>query len=318
MAGLKSEADNFGEYLIKAFNLKDKRDAADILGAYKYDTIKDEVANFVKRFDDPEGAAKQIAQSLTEAMYVKFLGTNLRSIVKQYLQFPTMGMIELGPRWVASVGKDIFNKARKLDAERIIKASLVKDSAFFEKEALNAPKNKIAKLIDMANAPYKFTSKFGMEAGERVNRLSSVIAAQNKFDYYWSKGGVSGIDNLLKESALTTAQRSLVSKAYMTGGVQNAKDAYALIITQRMNFAYGVADAPKIFRDYGKLFPFLTYTRNILSRGAEALDEKKYFLTLFSKLALKRLVLIKTDNIHSALLFSIKPIPPMLHAMLNM
>jgi hypothetical protein len=288
MGGLKSEADKFGEYLIKAFNLKDKRDAADILGAFKYDTIKDEVANFVKRFDDPESAAKQIAQSLTEAMYVKFLGTNLRSITKQYLQFPTMGMIELGPRWVASAAKDIFNKARKLDAERIIKASLVKDSAFFEKEALTAPSNKIAKLIDMANAPYKFTSKFGMETGERVNRLSSVIAAQNKFDYYWSKGGVSGIDSLLKESALTTSQRSLVSKAYMTGGVQNAKDAYALIITQRMNFAYGAADAPKVFRDYGKLFPFLTYTRNILSRGAEALDEKKY--GYFPKLILEPLV----------------------------
>lgn len=288
MSGLNKEADYFSDYLIKVFNLKDKRNVADILGSFRYDAVKDEVANFVKRFDDPENAAEQIKQAFTEAMYVKMIGANPKSIVKQFLQFPTMGMIELGPKWVASAAKDILSKARKLDATRILNASLVKDSAFFEKEMAKAPTNRAAKILNLVNLPYKAASKYTMEAGEKFNRLSSVIAAQNKFDFYWAKGGVSGIDELLKESALTTAQREMVSKAYIAGGVQNAKDAYALLMTQRMNFAYGVADAPKLFRDFGRLFPFMTYVRNILSRGAEALDEKKY--GYFPKIILEPLV----------------------------
>jgi len=47
------------------------------------------------------------------------------------------------------------------------------------------------------------------------------------------------------------------------------------------------------------------------------LEEKKYLFTLFTKQALSKFVLIKTDSMHSALLFSINPMPPILQAILN-
>ena len=106
--------------------------------------------------------------------------------------------------------------------------------------------------------------------------IQAKISAQNKFDAYWNRGGQQAIDSLLKESALTTAQREMVSKAFISGGIKNAKDLYALLITQRVNFTYSVADKPELFRStIGKLFPFTTYARNILARNAEAIAEGK-------------------------------------------
>ena len=103
-----------------------------------------------------------------------------------------------------------------------------------------------------------------------------LFRSQNKFDAYWNKGGQQAIDSLLKESALTTAQREMVSKAFISGGIKNARDLYSLLITQRVNFTYSVADKPELLRStIGKLFPFTTYARNILARNAEALAEGK-------------------------------------------
>ena len=42
----------------------------------------------------------------------------------------------------------------------------------------------------------------------------------------------------------------------------------------------------------------------------------KYLLDLFKFAALNKFVFIKTESIHSALLFSINPMPPILHAIL--
>ena len=68
----------------------------------------------------------------------------------------------------------------------------------------------------------------------------------------------------------------MVSKAFISGGIKNARDLYALLITQRVNFTYSVADKPELLRStIGKLFPFTTYARNILARNAEALAEGK-------------------------------------------
>jgi hypothetical protein len=100
------------------------------------------------------------------------------------------------------------------------------------------------------------------------------LAAQNKFDYYWNRGGNQGVNSLLSQSALTTAQKEMIGRAYASGGIKNARDLYSLLITQRVNFTYSVADKPELLRStIGKLFPFTTYARNIMARAAEAYTE---------------------------------------------
>ena len=55
---------------------------------------------------------------------------------------------------------------------------------------------------------------------------------------------------------------------------------------------------------------------NKMTDSDQRKEEKKYLLILFCREALNRFVFINTESIHSALLFSINPMPPILQAML--
>lgn len=283
LSGLAPESEMFKKWLFDAFNLNSEKEASQVLGTYKLNQIKPDIDAFIKQLPDKEAASKQIWDALSRAMFVKMVGINPTTWTKQFLQFPTMGSIELGERWVASGMRDASAKAltragaeRISDAKKILRSSLIENSALLESEFGKAPTNAIAKGIDFLNAPARKLSRRTMEAGEEFNRLQSVLAAQNKFAHYWERGGEGGIQRLLNESSLTTTQKQMVSQAYLSGGIKNASDIYSLIITQRINFAYGLADSPQLLRsEFGRLFPFLTYSRNILTRGAEAIAEGK-------------------------------------------
>lgn len=282
LSGLSNEAEAFKRYLTDALNIDSEKTAAQLFGAYKTQQIKPLVDEFVRAVPEAEAVGKEIYDATVRAMYNNLVGTNPSTWVKQLLQAPTFGSIELGPTWWASGAKDMakgvlgLGKERMNDARKILSASLVKDIGNLEEQFANSPKNKIAKAIDFINKPAAVLAKRTMGTGESGNRLQTILAAQNKFDAYWNRGGQQAIDSLLKESALTTAQREMVSKAFISGGIKNAKDLYALLITQRVNFTYSVADKPELFRStIGKLFPFTTYARNILARNAEAIAEGK-------------------------------------------
>jgi len=282
LSRLVDESKAYSEWIYDVFNLNAVKNASEVLGTYKLNQIKPEVDAFIKALPETEGALKQIYDALTRAMYVKMVGINPSTWVKQFLQFPTMGSIELGERWTASGTRDALNlslsgKERIANARKILRASLIQNGPLLESEFSKAPTNAIAKGIDFLNAPARKVARRTMEKGEEFNRLQSVLGAQNKFSYYWERGGEGGIQRLLEESALTTTQKQMVSRAYLSGGVENARDVYSLLITQRINFAYGLADTPALLRsEFGRLFPFLTYGRNILTRGAEAISEGRY------------------------------------------
>ena len=297
LSGLTHESVEFKKWLLDAFNIDAEKTASQVLGTYKLNQIKPLIDDFVRMLPDAEGATKQIYDALSQAMFVKLVGINPKTWVKQFLQFPTLGSIELGERWVASGLADATNvwtvagRDRIREAKKILRASLIKNSAVLESELGKAPTNKIAKAIDLFNAPSRAISRRTMEAGEEFNRLQSVLAAQNKFSHYWERAGAQGIQRLLDESALTTAQKQMISRSYLSGGVNNARDVYSLLMTQRINFAYGLADSPRVLRsEFGRLFPFLTYTRNVLTRGAEAIAEGKP--KDLAKLVLKPLMLL--------------------------
>ena len=282
LAGLTNEADAFNRFLADSLNIDSEKTAAQLFGTYKTQQIKPLIDDFVRMVPEAEGVSREIYDALVRAMYNNKVGTNPKTWVKQLLQAPTFGSIELGPTWWASGAKDMakgilgLGKERMKQAKKILQASLIKDTANLEEQFTNAPKSKIAKAIDFINAPAAFLSRRTMGAGESGNRLQTILGAQNKFEAYWNRGGQSAINSLLNESALTTAQREMVSRAFISGGVENARDVYALLITQRVNFTYSVADRPELLRStLGRLFPFTTYTRNILARNAEAISEGK-------------------------------------------
>ena len=279
LSGLVNESEAYKKWLFDAFNINSEKSAAQVLGTYKLNQIKPAVDAFIQELPNPDGALKQIYDSLSQAMAVKLVGINPGTWVKQFLQFPTLGAIELGERWASTGTRDALTLTRGgveriANAKKILRASLIENSPILESEFSKAPTNAIAKGIDFLNAPAKGLAKRTMEKGEEFNRLQSVLASQNKFSHYWEMGGEGGIKRLLDESALTTGQKTMVSRAYLSGGIENARDIYALLITQRINFAYGLADAPALLRsEFGRLFPFLTYSRNVLTRGAEAITE---------------------------------------------
>lgn len=280
LSGLSNEADSFKKYLTDTLNIDSEKTAAQMFGAYKVNQIKPAIDEFVKMVPEAETAGRQIYDATVRAMYNNLVGSNPGTWVKQLLQAPTFGTIELGPKWWASGASDLakgtlgVGKERIKDAKKVLKASLVQDIANLEDQFANAPTNKIAKAIDFINKPAAFVARKTMGAGEEGNRLQTILAAQNKFDYYWNRGGNQGINSLLSQSALTTAQKEMIGRAYASGGIKNARDLYSLLITQRVNFTYSVADKPELLRStIGKLFPFTTYARNIMARAAEAYTE---------------------------------------------
>ncbi len=282
LSGLPNEAAAFKKYMIDMFHLDGEKEISQLLGDHILKASREDIAAFVKLLPDPDSAMKQISDASTRGIYVNLVGTNPSSITKQYMQGPMIGSIELGPTWAASGIKDsldIFTKAGKeriASAKKILKASLADNFQQLDEQFSNAPTNQIAKAIDFINKPGSFIANHTMGAGEVANRLGSVLGAENKWNYYWQNGGPASIQKLLSQSALTTAQKSLVSKSFMSGGMENARDIYALLMAQRINFTYSMADKPELMRStLGQMFPFTTYTRNILARGAEAIAEGK-------------------------------------------
>jgi len=282
LSGLPKEAEVFKKYMIDMFHLDGEKEVAQLFGAHLLKANREDIAAFVKMLPDPDSAMKQISDAGTRGVYVNLVGTNPASITKQYMQGPMIGSIELGPTWAASGMKDsldVFTKAGKeriASAKKILKASLADNFQQLDEQFSNAPTNQIAKAIDFINKPGAFVAKHTMGAGEVANRLGSVLGAENKWNYYWQNGGSTSIQKLLSQSALTTAQKSLVSKSFMSGGMENARDIYALLMAQRINFTYSMADKPELMRStLGQMFPFTTYTRNILARAAEAVAEGK-------------------------------------------
>lgn len=282
LSGLPLEAESFKKYMLDVFHLNGEKEAAQIFGTHLLAPNKEDIQAFVKLLPESDSVAKEIYDAATRAVYVNLVGINPKTWVKQYLQAPMLGSIELGPTWAASGTKDALNvftkegRERLTHAKQLVKASLSQDFGYLDEQFTNAPTNQIAKAIDFINKPGSFITNHTMGAGEVTNRLSSVLGAENKWNYYWQNGGASSINGLLKQSALTTAQRSMISKAFVSGGMENARDIYALVIAQRVNFTYSMADKPELLRStFGQLFPFTTYTRNILARGAEAISEGK-------------------------------------------
>lgn len=282
LSGLPKEAEVFKKYMIDMFHLDGEKEVAQLFGAHLLKANREDIAAFVKMLPDPDSAMKQISDAGTRGVYVNLVGTNPASITKQYMQGPMIGSIELGPTWAASGMKDsldVFTKAGKeriASAKKILKASLADNFQQLDEQFSNAPTNQIAKAIDFINKPGSFIANHTMGAGEVANRLGSILGAENKWNFYWQNGGPASIQKLLSQSALTTAQKSLVSKSFMSGGMENARDIYALLMAQRINFTYSMADKPELMRStLGQMFPFTTYTRNILARAAEAVAEGK-------------------------------------------
>ena len=282
LSGLTNEADAFNRYLADVLNIDSQKTASQLFGTYKTQQIKPLIDQFVRVVPEADTVATEISDAASRAMYNNTVGVNPKTWFNQLLQAPLFGSIELGPTWWASGAKDMakgilgLGKERMKQAKKILQASLIKDTANLEEQFTKAPKSKIAKAIDFINAPQAWVAKKTMGAGESGNRLQTILGAQNKFEAYWNRGGQQAINSLLNESALTTAQREMVSRAFISGGVENARDVYALLITQRVNFTYSVADKPELLRStIGKLFPFTTYARNILARNAEAVAEGK-------------------------------------------
>ena len=282
LSGLTNEADAFNRYLADVLNIDSQKTASQLFGAYKTKQIQPLIDEFVRVVPEADTVAREVSDATSRAMYSNTVGVSVKTWFNQLLQAPLFGSIELGPTWWASGAKDMakgilgLGKERMQQARKILSSSLIKDTGNLEEQFMNAPKSKIAKAIDFINAPQALVAKKTMGAGESANRLQTILGAQNKFEAYWNRGGQQAIDSLLKESALTTAQREMVSRAFISGGVENARDVYALLITQRVNFTYSVADKPELLRStIGRLFPFTTYARNILARNAEAVAEGK-------------------------------------------
>ena len=282
LSGLPKEAEAFKKYMIDMFHLDGEKEIAELLGDHVLKASREDIAAFVKLLPDPDSAMKQISDASTRAMYVNLVGTNPNSITKQYMQGPMLGSIELGPIWQSSGMRDAANvftkegRERIASAKKILKVSLADNFQQLDDQFTNAPTNVVAKAIDFINKPGSFIANHTMTAGEITNRLGNVLGAENKWNFYWQNGGPASIQKLLSQSALTTAQRSLLSKSFIAGGMANARDIYALLIAQRVNFTYSLADKPELMRSVlGQMFPFTTYTRNILARAAEAIAEGK-------------------------------------------
>jgi hypothetical protein len=280
LLGYQSEANLFEDSLIYAFSLKDadalrRAFAANVFKEHE-SLLKAAIkAGGINEEDAIENAWTQLWDKFQESAAVNLAGINPRVWMLQAVQPESTLSALVGFTNVARARLKILKPTAE-EANRY--GRLVKFSNAEGLDAIEGFSNanataSIPKLVDTLNKPAKFVASQVMGKTESYNRKLGIIAADIVFDDAWAKGGTAALEGRAFAN-LNGSQRELVREAFRTGGKEAAKDAFAVITTNRANMMYNVANKPKALQvQYLRRVLFTTYMRGIQSQVFDAVSE---------------------------------------------
>lgn len=282
LLGHGTDAAVYEDYLVDALGLKNRDALQRAVTAGLFEDMAPSVRAALKagNLDDAatENAMTQLFDRFTESASLYGSGLSTRVWMLQIVQPEStlsaltgfVNVVRARKKILGLVGAD---KDRSVRLARMSNAEGLYALEGFGKADATAS---IPKLIDTLNAPAKKIAGLAMGKTETYNRRLGVAAADIVFDDAWAKGGTAALEGRAFAN-LTSSQKELVRQAFRTGGKEAARDAFAVITTNRANMIYNIADKPKALRlPILRRVLFTTYMRGIQSQVFDAVTEGRF------------------------------------------
>jgi len=269
LAGRTGEISKFRKYLGQVLGVSDETQMAQLFGERIYKLNKQSVDEILKFAPDPEAALTELSEAAKRASYSNLVGINPISNALNYFQPEMTLAVETSQKAVQTTKIALLvDKKLSQEVNGLLKFTLADGIESLQEVINRAPKSAAARALNFINIPSEFISKHIMGKIERRNRRLALATGLR----VWNSGNK---EELL--SRLTVGQQSFIRSAFLQGGDQAARQAYAIILSNRSNFIYNVANKPEVLMGkLGRQIPFTTYARGILSRGIEDLVSGKY------------------------------------------
>lgn len=272
LLGSTENAERLKKFIVNGFNLKNEAAIPKLFADHVIETSP-VIKEALKIVPDQESFLSELYRTIRKVFYQNTIGSSPVTLTGQLLQPRVMGYSELGHYIEKAYIVDRLPTASAQNLKRLA-AKIAKGSTQAEivgptKDSANYAVNKF---LNWINKPTEFTLKHGMGKGEFLNRRVSALAGLLKWDVAAAK---NTIPEILKD--LTTAERSVIQKAYSNAGNEGARQAYALVKTNRVNLIYNPSNKASILQnDIGKTIDFTSFARGLLSNYVEALSEGQY------------------------------------------
>ena len=277
MMGQNTAASNLEDYVVDVFNLKnvDEFKRAFIANTFEdalpyiKQALKNSELNELQQYE----GMNQLLNALQESAAVNLAGINPRVWMLQAMQPEATLTPLVGFRRVEQARFTRAPLSERPRLDRLLSASLANDLEVIDGFAGPQTTASIPKLIQTLNKPAKKLAEATMGSMERKNRIIGIKAADLLFDEAWTKGQTAGLEQIAFKH-LNESQRNFVRTAFQQGGLESARDAFAVIITNQANMIYNIADKPKVLRnDLLRRIMFTTFSRGIANQMATALQE---------------------------------------------
>lgn len=277
MMGQNTAAKAMEDYVVDVFNMKN---VDEFQRAFMANTFEDALPYIKQALKNSElnelqqyEGINQMLNALQESAAVNLAGINPRVWMLQAMQPEATLTPLVGFRRVEQARFSKIPLSEKPRIERLLSASLANDLEVIDGFAGPQTTASIPKLIETLNKPAKKIAEKTMGKMERANRTIGIKAADLLFDEAWTKGQTAGLEQIAFKH-LNESQRNFVRTAFRQGGVDSARDAFAIIITNQANMIYNIADKPKVLRnDLLRRIMFTTFSRGIANQMATALEE---------------------------------------------
>lgn len=272
MLGYNEAADDFSRYLKQTFHIDNEIPIEKLFGQSAEPLNQKVVAQLIEQgITDPD-KLEQITDMINSSAYNSLTRVNLKNTLFQFIQPEATLLGEIGPvDYAVGRAKALLPATRKR-FQKILNWS--KRGEFPALAELGSEyKPRALSTLDKASRLTGLPQVF--EKGEILNRYTAYAAAENRLRRLFKENGVVGLQQATTN--LLPAEQDYVRRAFKSGGIESAIDAYAFIVDGRTNYFYDLASKGEWFRNgIGKHIPFTTFARNQISRYAEDLHAGNY------------------------------------------
>ena len=275
MLGRDDLAQEFMDTMARTMRVRTKRDFVkefgSQLGTDIYDSNLPLINQIAASMPDRPDFGTKLLDALHDATFKNLVFTRPSVMIKQFLQPQLVGSAEIGGRWVTSgskswtTGDDVGKLAKQMmplmrakDASALREAVLSPEAGFkdFKKVLgfLGKPGEVLFNKLDTRNRGVMFAGAY-KQLGAAIDQGAGVGTNQAR----------ALLDDAM--DGLLSGEKALITRTWERQGQEAARRMYGIIRSRRANFAYSLADTPKLFSEgAGRFIPFTTWSGNMLMR----------------------------------------------------
>jgi len=255
--GRTKEAEKMAEQFASGLGIANKVDMRKVFGNQVVDKNADNIRAIAELIDDPN-AVSEFEKVFRQTMFDGTVFSSPTVIVKQLLQPELVGTVEVGAAQVARARKLALNKDMRDLAKGFMKFMRQRDpDSFAEIPGDVLVSNPVLKGIQKVSSFFATPGKVPFNRLDQENRIIGFLAGKDAFQ----REGLASLDGML------FGQKDMIKKVLAEKGEEAASNLAGIIRSQRINFAYTIANTPSAWsQGIGRFIPFTTWGRNQFAR----------------------------------------------------